>query len=75
MRPQFLARKRESHHCNDAKGVQEKKKKVQVKPQSHVTKQSHKRDLHGHGKESVLTKKNTKQLIKYWLSPPTLGKI
>jgi len=40
---------------NDAKGVQENK--MQVNPLSHATKQSHERDLRGHGKEGVLQKK------------------
>ena len=33
------------------------KNKMQVNPQSHATKQSHKINLHGHDKEGVFTKK------------------
>ena len=48
-----------------------KKNKIQVNPRSHATKQSHKKTCMSISKKACLRK----QLIKYWLSPPTLDKI
>ena len=42
------------------------KNKMQVNPASHATKQSHKRDLHGPGKEGVFTLHNS-SVMKYSL--------
>jgi len=48
-------RDRETIIINDAKGVQENK--MQVNPQSHVTKQSHKRDLNAWAWQGICVKK------------------
>jgi len=65
---------RENHHYNDAKGVQEKKKENAGK--SSVTcNQAEPQETAWAWQGKCVYKKNSKQLIKYWLSPPTLGKI